>query len=69
MTKRRSLKISEDFENAVEQYKNDNDLQSWSYSIIWLAMIGLSTEGIVVKSAPARWGGLREKGTNDAGQS
>lgn len=53
---RKTLSITSEFEQAVEDYRLKEDLPSWSAAITQLAKIALEWEGV----ARNQWGGERK---------
>lgn len=54
---RKTISITSEFEQAVEDYRLKENLPSWSAAIIQLAKIALEWEGV----ARNQWGGKREE--------
>lgn len=50
-----SIRVPDDFYHAVEKYRQEHHIQTWSQAIIHLAAIGLGTN-----TPPTQWGGARQ---------
>ena len=61
----RGIKITENFVEAVERYKNDRGLKSWTRALVELASAGLEAAGYAAPEPAQKWGGDRQNRKGD----
>lgn len=60
MTKKKTIKVTEEFVNAVNDYRKARHHRSWTAALVELASIGIHKMGGMVPPTTGGWGGDRK---------